>query len=192
LKNGSTVGIPSPPAILMPNGHVIKPDIRDAECLQGFDADWTVAAPERLRWSLVGNAVSVPVAAWLGKRLKRPGRYDVARDRLWPTKVGSFPRAARYDGTRRLAVEIGDFPQWTKREPLHLFLRHQGTPLSARATAGFLSRAEASSLRFVPGFLEAVRSHLGQMRRDEARKIDARESRSSPQKTRASILMAAE
>ena len=40
LKNGSTVGIPSPPAILMPDGRIIKPDIRDAERLQGFDPDF--------------------------------------------------------------------------------------------------------------------------------------------------------
>ena len=36
LKNGSTVGIASPPAILLPSGRVVTPDIRDAERLQGF------------------------------------------------------------------------------------------------------------------------------------------------------------
>src|SRR4029077_8254229 len=41
LKGGSTVGIPSPPAILLPSGRIVKPDIRDAERLQGFRADWT-------------------------------------------------------------------------------------------------------------------------------------------------------
>ncbi|MDX2290077.1 MAG: DNA (cytosine-5-)-methyltransferase [Hyphomicrobiaceae bacterium] len=167
LKNGSTVGIPSPPAILMPDGRVIKPDIRDAERLQGFPADWTASAPERYRWSLVGNSVSVPVAAWLGKRLRKPGSYAIERDRHWPIKQRSFPRAARYDGTARHAVEISDFPAYRKREPLHEFLRHPGTPLSVRGTAGFLSRAEASSLRFVPGFLDAVRAHLEYMRAAE-------------------------
>src|SRR5262249_24796845 len=53
LKNGSTVGIPSPSAILLPTGRIIKPDIRDAERLQGFPAGYTSGAPERLRWSLV-------------------------------------------------------------------------------------------------------------------------------------------
>jgi DNA (cytosine-5)-methyltransferase 1 len=160
LKNGSTVGIPSPPAILMPDGRIIKPDIRDAERLQGFAEDWTAAAPERMRWSLIGNAVSSPVAEWLGHRLNEPGFYFTELDRAWPTKRGSFPRAARFDGTRRHAVEIGMFPVWKKRLPLHKFLRYEGAPLSARATAGFLSRAENSSLRFVPGFLEAVRAHF--------------------------------
>lgn len=189
LKNGSTVGIPSPPAILMPDGRIIKPDIRDAERLQGFPSGWTERAPERLRWSLVGNAVSVPVAAWLGKRLIRPGKYDTDRDRSWPTKLGSFPRAARFDGATRHAVEIGQFPVWKKRLPLHEFLRHEGSPLSVRATAGFLSRAEASSLRFVPGFLEAVGSHLEHMRREAAK---AAAPLKMPRKTKSHALVAAE
>ena len=191
LKNGSTVGIPSPPAILMPDGRIIKPDIRDTERLQGFDAGWTAAAPERSRWSLVGNAVTVPVAAWLGGRLKQPGAYASDRDRPWPIKAGSFPSAARYDGTTRHVVDIGRFPVWKKRAPLHEFLRHHGTPLSVRATAGFLSRAEASSLRFVPGFLDAVRAHLDRMRAAEPVKLVLRPNKTSS-KSIAPLLVASE
>ncbi len=166
LKNGSTVGIPSPPAILLPSGQIIKPDIRDAERLQGLPEDWTAPA-ERvarpgLRWSLVGNAVTVPVAAWLGRRLAQPGFYFGDLDTAWPTKT-AWPKAARYDGERRIAVNIGMYPVWEKRRPLHKFLRHPGTELSSRATAGFLSRAAISSLRFPHGFLEAVRAHLDVM-----------------------------
>lgn len=190
LKNGSTVGIPSPPAIMMPDGRLIKPDIRDAERLQGFPSDWTCDAPERLRWSLVGNAVSVPVAAWLGSRLERPGDFDTERHRRWPTKCGSFPRAARFDGKRRHAVDIGSFPVWRKRPPLHEFLQHGGAMLSARATAGFLSRAEASSLRFMPGFLDGVREHLDHMRREDAPRVVLRPKPSRKSKTR--VLQAAE
>jgi len=163
LKNGSTIGIPSPPAILLPSGRIIKPDIRDAERLQGFPSDWTSSAPERQRWSLVGNAVSVPVAKWLGERLQMPGLYERDRDRDWSRKPGAFPRAARFDGSRRHVVEISDFPAWVPRPDLHEFLHHAGVPLSERATTGFLKRAEASSLRFVPGFLDAVRLHLRKM-----------------------------
>jgi DNA (cytosine-5)-methyltransferase 1 len=166
LKNGSTVGIPSPPAILLPSGTIIKPDIRDAERLQGFGEDWTKPAEgvgrASLRWSLVGNSVTVPVAAWLGRRLTEPGFYFGDLDMPWPTKT-AWPRAARYDGRRRIAVNIGAYPAWVKRAPLHRFLRHEGAPLSARATAGFLARTEVSSLRFVPGFLKAVKAHLRQM-----------------------------
>jgi DNA (cytosine-5)-methyltransferase 1 len=168
LKNGSTVGIPSPPAILLPSGRIIKPDIRDAERLQGLAEDWTKPAEKvgrsSLRWSLVGNAVTVPVAEWLGRRLNQPGFYFGDLDMPWPKKA-SWPKAARYDGSRRVAVNIGPHPVWRKRPPLHKFLAYEGVPLSAKATAGFLSRTEESCLRFVPGFLAAVRAHLRQMER---------------------------
>lgn len=179
LKNGSTVGIPSPPAILMPDGRIIKPDLRDAERLQGFAAGWTSAAQDRMRWSLVGNAVSVPVAAWLGHRLRQPGIYLGELDRPWPTKRISFPKAARFDGSARCSVEIGLYPDWQKRLPLHKFLHYEGTLLSVRATAGFLARAEKSSLRFEPGFLDAVRRHLKRMIRGDSAAITLKQRRKS-------------
>ncbi|MFL9828915.1 DNA (cytosine-5-)-methyltransferase, partial [Rhodoplanes sp. SY1] len=166
LKNGSTVGIASPPAILMPSGDVITPDIRDAERLQGFPTDWTRPAASvgraSLRWSLVGNAVTVPVAAWLGRRLAAPGRYDTSRDASLGAD-GHWPKAARFDGETRRLVEIGTFPVRRARPPLADFLRHPGKPLSVRATRGFLERTERSRLRFPPGFLERVRLHLERM-----------------------------
>jgi DNA (cytosine-5)-methyltransferase 1 len=165
LKNGSTVGIASPPAILLPDGAVIKPEIRDAERLQGFPVDWTKPAENvgraSWRWSLVGNAVTVPVAEWLGTRLARPGSYDEGRDR--PLPPGRFPRAARYDGRERRAVEISAFPVWRDRPPLTDFLEFPGEPLSARATAGFLDRTTRSRLRFVEGFRERLYEHLARM-----------------------------
>jgi DNA (cytosine-5)-methyltransferase 1 len=168
LKNGSTLGIASPPAILLPGGAVVTPDIRDAERLQGFPAGWTepaeTLARPSWRWSLVGNAVSVPVAQWAGERLANPGRYDRGRDRAPLAADARWPRAARFDGTLRRAVEISDFPLWRERAPLHLFLDHPGKPLSARASAGFLSRTERARLKFAPGFREAVAAHLSAMR----------------------------
>jgi DNA (cytosine-5)-methyltransferase 1 len=166
LKNGSTVGIPSPPAILLPSGQLITPDIRDAERLQGFPVDWTKPAEEiqraSTRWSLIGNAVTVPLAHWLGRRLAEPGEYYRARDRELAAD-GRWPAAARFDGKRRWKVEISPFPVWLPREPLDRFLRFEGSPLSARATRGFLSRADASRLRFVEGFKDRVRAHLRRM-----------------------------
>lgn len=166
FKNGSTVGIPSPPAILLPSGLVIKPDLADAERLQGFPAGWTRAAEgvarASLRWSLVGNAVTVPVAAWLGRRLAKPGIFDERRDAR-ELESSRWPRAARGDGRIRREVSIGAFPVFRRRKPLDEFLRAPGTPLSARATRGFLGRADASSLRFVPGFKERLRAHLAEM-----------------------------
>lgn len=166
LKNGSTVGIASPPAILLPSGTVITPDIRDAERFQGFPENWTKAAEQAgrasLRWSLVGNAVSVPVAKWLGGRLVKPAAYDTERDRDMPAN-GSWPKAARFDGDRRRAVAISAYPQWKARPPLATFLRHEGKPLSARATRGFLSRTERAALRFADGFQDRLRGHLDRM-----------------------------
>ncbi|MBX9933344.1 MAG: DNA cytosine methyltransferase [Methylobacterium sp.] len=163
LKNGSTIGIPSQPAILLPDGRIIKPDIRDAERMQGFQEDWTMPA-ERvvrtgMRWGLVGNAVSVPVAHWIGRRLLDPGKYDRDRDRHLPMS-GTLPKAARFDGTRRHAVAISTDPLGIRSKPLATFLRHEGEPLSVRATAGFLSRTRVATLRFPPGFIAAVEAHL--------------------------------
>lgn len=163
LKNGSTVGIPSPPAMLLTNGEIVTPDIRDAERFQGLPVNWTKPAEgvgrASLRWALVGNAVTKPVAAWIGRRLARPGEYDHARDSEI-LHSQPWPRAARFDGEVRRAVKISDFPVWRQRKPLQEFLRYEPALLSVRATSGFLSRIEKSSLRFVPGFKDRVRRHL--------------------------------
>src|SRR5208337_2594966 len=115
------------------------------------------------RWSLVGNAVTKPVAGWIGKRLGRPGLYDRARDAA-VLKTSDWPRAARLDGGVRREVRISSFPAWRRRKPLHEFLQYEPQLLSARATAGFLSRIEKSSLRFAPGFKDRVRAHLDHVR----------------------------
>ena len=85
IKCGSSVGVASPPAIRMPTGRYVTPDLRDAERLQGFPVDWTASAEEVAkageRWRLVGNSVSVPAAAWIGRRLAIPGRYAAATTR---------------------------------------------------------------------------------------------------------------
>lgn len=166
LKNGSTVGIPSPPAILRPDGSIITPDIRDAERLQGFPADWTepaaAAGYPRLRWALVGNAVSVPVARWVGERLAAPGAHDRARDRDLAAEA-RWPPAARFDGSRRHAVTISTHPRRDARAPLDAFLLHPGKPLSLRATAGFLSRLKRTQLRLPAGFVDKVAAHHARM-----------------------------
>jgi DNA (cytosine-5)-methyltransferase 1 len=169
LKGGSGVGIPSPPAIRMPDGRFVLPEIRDAERLQGFPADWTVAAETHgrrgaVRWKLVGNAVSVPVAAWLGRRLATDESYDDAQDAVLPTS-SPWPIAAWGGGgaaVRRANVSVRP----VRRPYRHLadFLEHPTRPLSERATEGFLRRARASSLRFPDGFLGDVEAHLARMR----------------------------
>ncbi len=163
LKNGSTIGIPSPPAILMPDGRLTKPSLEDAERLQGFDAGWTAPA-ERVargssRWSLIGSAVSVPVAEWLGGRLLHPGIYNPSRD-LEFAESGKAPRAARFDGKKRYAVAIGTDAVGRRPQPLAEFLSGDGGELSLKAALGFLSRTRRAKLRFDPSFIKAVERHV--------------------------------
>lgn len=173
LKNGSTIGIPSPPAVLMPDGRVIKPGLRDVERLQGFDADWTAPAEAVVkpsaRWGLVGSAVSVPVAHWVGQRLAAPGAYARERDEPFGS-TGKAPRAARFDGKHRFAVRIGTDPLGIRPPPLAEFLTdHAGqSALSLKATLGFLGRTRRAKLRFEPGFIAAVERHAAVMSRDAA------------------------
>jgi DNA (cytosine-5)-methyltransferase 1 len=167
LKNGSTIGIASPPAILLPGGRVVKPGIRTAERLQGFEDGWTRAAESvgrpSFRWALVGNAVSVPVPRWIGSRLLKPGKYDASRDSEFPY-TGKAPRAARFDGKNRFSVSISADPVGLRGPRLIDVMGDDYTLLSDRATAGFLSRTERATLRFQPGFIDFVRRHLAAVR----------------------------
>jgi DNA (cytosine-5)-methyltransferase 1 len=165
LKGGSTIGIPSPPAIWFTDGFIGVPEIRDAERLQGFNPDWTAPAadaPGRVgaRWRLVGNAVSVPVARWLGGRLHEPRSYDGDSDeRLAPG--APWPQAAWGDpdgGVRR--ANLSAWPVRRRYRHLEDFLRFDVDPLSARATEGFLRRARESTLKFPPGLLDDLELHL--------------------------------
>lgn len=165
LKNGSTIGIPSPPAVLMPDGRIVKLGIENGEQLQGFEPGWTrpaeVVARPGARWSLVGSAVSVPVAQWIGGRICNPLPYDTTRDFAFPLN-GKAPRAAHFNGRVRHAVRISADPLGIKAPSLTEFMRNtEGQQLlSVKATLGFLSRTRRAKLRFEPGFIAAVERHL--------------------------------
>lgn len=165
LKGGSAVGIASPPAVRLTAGRgVVTPGIADAERLQGFDAGWTRPALDAPgvrsghRWKLVGNAVSTRMSTWIADRLAAPVDYDGARDA--PMRPDSpWPVAGWGELGVMRRTRVGRWPVEAPYEHLEQFLR-QTQPLSARATAGFLRRARAGSLRFVPGFLDDVTKHL--------------------------------
>lgn len=172
LKGGSAVGIPSPPAIWLSSGEIVKPDIRDAERMQGFRPGWTKAAinggRESFRWKLVGNAVSVPVAKWLGQRLANPGGFDL-RDVQPVQRPGrAWPKVAWNVGEGVMTSQLSPWPVRRKRKPLSEFLKYPTELLSARATAGFLKRAKKGTLRFPDGFIEAVESHLARVQEARA------------------------
>ena len=177
LKGGSTIGIPSPPAIVLPSGQIVTPSIRDAERMQGFPLDWTVPTSNVTRpshrWKLVGNAVTVNVAEWIGDRLVTPGSYDDSGDTRLRPETSPWPRAAYNVGAGRFIAAVSAYPRHVEREPLHKFLEQPRQLLSAKATRGFYGRAKASSLNFPPGFLEAVKAHLDRMEHAAAHATDA-------------------
>lgn len=167
LKGGSTVGIPSPPAIWLPEARlgwrIVTPSVEDAEALQGFGRGWTAAASdgkrEADRWKLIGNAVSVGVADWLASRLVAPGTVSLSGNEhsgpRWPNAAFGY-RGHVY------AMQASFWPQRTPYLHLRELLRSSGgaRPLSARAASGFLARAKRSSLRFAPGFLADIQAHV--------------------------------
>ena len=168
LKGGSTIGIPSQPAIWVPGrppGAAIgTPGIADAERLQGFPSGWTVPAEEvarpSIRWKLVGNAVTVGVSAWLGRRLVDPGDVD-------PPGGPALSAGHRWPGAawgRRGARRAADVSMWPERQPYRHLLDLVDPagirPLSRRAVEGFHGRMERSTLRFDERFRLAVKEHL--------------------------------
>jgi DNA (cytosine-5)-methyltransferase 1 len=169
LKGGSTIGIPSSPAVVMPNGDVVTPSIIDAERLQGFEADWTLPAEEirrqGFRWKLVGNAVTVDVAEWIGHRLRAPGEHSGPLDTPLPAGT-RWPRAAYNVGEGRFYAGVSSWPVHRRGPHLHEFLtRDQTSPLSFKAISGFLARYEASTLKKPERFLKLLRAHKARMER---------------------------
>lgn len=168
IKGGSGLGIPSPPAVWYPDtGEIGTPHIEDGERLQGFPVDWTLPAVtdvggaakrEGKRWKLVGNAVCVPMSEWIGERLRSPGE-PVEGEWSKPLARNRWPVAA-YGGAGKAWHAPVSMRPYQNEFSLRKFLDLPLRPLSERATAGFLSRARRGSLRFSPGFLDAMEVHL--------------------------------
>lgn len=168
LKGGSTVGIPSPPAIWNPRGgvghRIVTPTVVEAEQMQGFDADWTAPAElvsrrKGTRWKLVGNAVTVGVAEWVAGRLVAPGPFDAEVRHLEDS--APWPKAAFGANGKRWAVEASMWPTRESYQHLRSLVDlRRAPPLSVRATAGFHERAMRGSLRFDPQFLDDIASHI--------------------------------
>lgn len=168
LKGGSTVGLPSAPAIWFPDAPLgrqfVLPRIEDAEVLQGFDRDWTLPADVEgwpsSRWKLVGNAVTVGVGSWLGSLLARnivggpPELTKRNRERAWP-EAGLSHNGEEYQAhvSRRPLptpmIRLEDIVEPAKAQPL-----------SYRATRGFLSRIEESGIALPKDFMEHLERHL--------------------------------
>ncbi len=171
LKAGSTIGIPSPPAVWVPGAaagrRIVTPRIEDAEALQGFPRGWTEPAETATgrngpRWKLVGNAVTVGVAAWVAARLVEPGTFDLP-SRPW-TQVGAWPTAAWGEHGQVWTVPVSEYPLHRPYQHLlDVMDADQALPLSHRGTAGFLGRLEKGNLGRHPGFRDHIRDHADLM-----------------------------
>lgn len=168
LKNGSTLGLASPPAIWHRGGdagrRILTPRIDDGERLQGFPRGWTRPADESCdrkgtRWRLVGNAVTVGVARWLGRQLVHPA-LDVPDGQCHDGRK-PWPLAAYGESGQVYSVALSMWPR--RYQYAHLAdvvdLQHANA-LSARATSGFHARAMESNLAFEPEFKEDIAAHL--------------------------------
>jgi DNA (cytosine-5)-methyltransferase 1 len=161
LKVGSSLGIPSAPAVLFPDGEVLMPSLLACERLQGFEPGWTVVAAQRSakkdpRWSMLGNAVSVPVARWVAERITSPGRVlDFKQASLENAK--RWPDAAWNVGGGPVAVTATDKPIAVHPPSISEFRDASWTRLSDRALNGFIARAAHGGLKMPDGFLEALR-----------------------------------
>ncbi len=147
----------------MPDGSVGMPSIEDAENLQGFPRGWTLPAEANarrsVRWRLVGNAVSVSVVEWLASRLSAPSYYDDSADGPLRTDC-TWPDAAWGSATSgRFKSAASHYPHGAQLPELAAFLANEMTPLSRRATQGFLGRARKGNLRYPHGFLARLEQH---------------------------------
>lgn len=168
LKGVSSIGIVSPPAIIRPSGRIVVPDIRDAERLQGFPSNWTKPAEELddrrgVRWRLVGNAVTVNVAQWIGERLASVRRPYIARDERdipFEARALRMPAAAwSVGGGQWVEARVSSWPVH-RSSSLEKFLKHEGKPLSLRATMGFYRRLLRSQLNKPAPLISALEKHI--------------------------------
>jgi DNA (cytosine-5)-methyltransferase 1 len=167
LKGGSTVGIPSAPAIWLPDAEpgrkLLIPTIENCEELQGFPQGWTTAADvgrrNGPRWKLTGNAVTVGVAAWIGERLASPGTMMASSAPLDSGKP--WPTAAWGDRSGAWRVDISEYPRHEPYIHLRDLLDERGArSMSLRGATGFYGRTLAGKLRFDPAFIADVVEHI--------------------------------
>lgn len=168
LKGGSTIGIPSPPAIWRPDAEAgrqfVTPTVEDAEELQGFPRGWTCCADDRglkngPRWKLVGNAVTVGVAEWVARRLAAPGEV-AAEQRVWAGR-GAWPTAAWGEAGVVNEVDVSEHPELSEYRHLLDVVDGETAPaLSHRGASGFWRRLQQGNLGRMHGFRDAVAEHI--------------------------------
>lgn len=168
LKGGSTIGIPSPPGVWLPDNEpgmrIVTPGINTAERMQGFPKDWTLPAAEMprgrgARWKLVGNAVTVGVTEWIGRNLVTTKRWQ--EDASTPfDPMRSWPTAAWGGDGKRFAVDVSMWPTQRKYQHLTDLMGDDYQPLSQRGIAGFYDRLCRGNLNVPEEFRRDVKEHV--------------------------------
>lgn len=182
LKGGSTIGLPSAPAVWFPGAargrRFVLPSIEDGEELQGFPRGWTEAgySPVEydLRWKLIGNAVTTGVGEWVGQQLVAaadgslpaadlgelvPLGRALERNTRWPKAAIGGP------GRPAVQVEVSDRPLSVPMKSLADVVDvTTAPPLSHRATKGFLSRVDEKERRFNAALYSDLEGHLAASR----------------------------
>ena len=167
LKCGSTLGLPSSPAIWdIDNNFFGTPTIEDAERLQGFPEDWTKPIEiegfkPNLRWKLVGNAVNTRVSEWVGYRIKNNPNYVIDPSRVKKSKCKPWPKAGFNEGNDVMEIAASFYPEGINYVPILEYLNHPLKPLSLKATLGFYNRVCASTLiKYPEQFKQSIKIYL--------------------------------
>ena len=167
LKCGSSLGLPSSPAIWdIHNNFFGTPTIKDAERLQGFPEGWTDVLvqngfKDNKRWKLVGNAVNTKVSNWVGNRLEHGIIEKLPDERLFRTNLKPWPKAAISYNGGVMGVKASFYPNGINYVPILEFLNHPMKPLSLKATLGFEKRVlESELIKYPETFKQSIKTYL--------------------------------
>jgi len=167
LKCGSTLGLPSSPAIWdIEHDFFGTPTIADAERLQGFPSGWTLPIEENgfkgnLRWKVIGNAVNTKVSNWIGQKIVSGNLTPLDSSRIFKTNLKPWPKAATSISGEIMGVKASFYPEGVNYVPILDFLQDPLTPLSLRATLGFRRRVLDSTLiKYPQEFIHSLNVYL--------------------------------
>lgn len=156
LKVGSSLSIPSPPAVFF-DGNVRQVTPREAIKLQGFNTSAFRKVPSKAIYRMMGNAVARPVGRFVAESVRTEGKSvketcltpvstqfelfsDRSFDRLY---VEKWPESGLVLGDEVLEFKDKSVPHLCNS--LEDLIDHDDrTELSIRAASGLLSRLERS------------------------------------------------
>jgi DNA (cytosine-5)-methyltransferase 1 len=171
LKGGSTLGLPSTPAVWFPDAEegcrFVTPSVEDGEALQGFERGWTKPALQDggpdLRWKLVGNAVPVDVGRWVGTTLIERAPTELV-DVVELAAGHRWPKAAWGRDGHVWTATISKWPVVADVQTLGSVVEPRtAKPLSYRATSGFLSRLDEADRDYDLRFYSDLERHQQHM-----------------------------